>query len=1000
MRAMKQNIRFKGLSLTPDEQAVENGALAMSIGVELHNGSLRPSIVAGTTVTNVDGDIIYIHEVSNTAKNVAYAKTVTTTTTKTVTLYWQEMVEGATPIAFGNDVDASTVTGITSNGNTLIMMTTEGLRYFLWSKNTYKYLGERPPMIQLAFKMAPGSSMIKDVVNDNGITWRACATGRPLTPEEKYWPITDEADLTAMQKVSVLGCAYKYFVGDTDYSKKENLTLREDANDAAIGQLSSALLNAGYMYQPFYVRYCYKLWDGTKIMHSAPVLMFTDITYPECVLVYKVGDNSGSGSDHIHEAVLFASKLRYKCLNNDVYEQLKESWKDIVKSIDIYITPGISRYDENNVVKINTSESATTTYPEEAKWHKLTCSDVVSTTTCFRAKYDWAEGNYGWSEKLNKDKVSNMMDNEAGVFVDAVDVFPSRSPSTTSDFYHGLFTLNPLNDADWRKRLLNQDAYYLLSRFVIQEDAAPSAVEDDVKVESGILSNLEAQEAMISDSSPDDYYTHNGIIATTSYLYNSRINLTGITDVLFSGFPVTMLLSDCVTLWSNKLSLDILNETNIVNSKTQTIYNRDKTVRINSITVAVETDAGTKYVKTSFDEKVISLYDIATTFLFYPDSRAKEIWLTGSNDSIYFELAEHPLLNGAYHIGNIGCLTTSSYTRANLPVDIVYDNKYDNRGYIYTSASGNPFVYPAANRYKVGLGDVKAITSVTRAISQGQFGQFPMMAFATDGIYALEVSSSGSYSNVHPISREVITNTNALLQLDQSVAFVTKRGVSRIAGSDVADLSSMLNGVVPDLEAALALDNELLTSLSDGAKNPIKAMQSSKAIYDYSDKRLLFFVQKEGEYTGEILVYSADEGTWTYTVVNDGIRGVFCSYPYPYIHKSDGDLAILDTPYDYTASDTHDGLIITRTLKYDGVRNFISGFLQDYDMDVMRPDLYLWGSNDNRRWHYIGHSNRRQQTRIPGHTYKYFRAAVVFSDMKVNDLYHGIELDIKEKYTK
>ena len=48
---MQQSIRYKGLSLTPDEMAVENGALSLCGNLELHDGALRPAIVSGTPLS-------------------------------------------------------------------------------------------------------------------------------------------------------------------------------------------------------------------------------------------------------------------------------------------------------------------------------------------------------------------------------------------------------------------------------------------------------------------------------------------------------------------------------------------------------------------------------------------------------------------------------------------------------------------------------------------------------------------------------------------------------------------------------------------------------------------------------------------------------------------------------------------------------------------------------------------------------------------------------------
>ena len=76
---MQQSIRYKGLSLTPDEMAVENGALSLCGNLELHDGALRPSIVTGTKIpgklwVNEAGDtkLVYIHETNGYKNFIGY----------------------------------------------------------------------------------------------------------------------------------------------------------------------------------------------------------------------------------------------------------------------------------------------------------------------------------------------------------------------------------------------------------------------------------------------------------------------------------------------------------------------------------------------------------------------------------------------------------------------------------------------------------------------------------------------------------------------------------------------------------------------------------------------------------------------------------------------------------------------------------------------------------------------------------------------------------------
>ena len=74
---------------------------------------------------------------------------------------------------------------------------------------------------------------------------------------------------------------------------------------------------------------------------------------------------------------------------------------------------------------------------------------------------------------------------------------------------------------------------------------------------------------------------------------------------------------------------------------------------------------------------------------------------------------------------------------------------------VWVSEVNNPFVFNAQGVNTVGNGTIIGVVSNTRAISQGQFGQFPLFCFTSDGIWMLQTSSEGIYSASSPISREV-----------------------------------------------------------------------------------------------------------------------------------------------------------------------------------------------------------------------------------------------------
>ena len=149
---MQQSIRYKGLSLTPDEMAVENGALSLCGNLELHDGALRPSIVTGTplsqplTINGVVAKILYVHETGNYHHLIAIASSA---------IYWflQDGSLGSTKPIKSFDYEAS-VLSVNSIGNTLIIVATDGIHYALWVDGGYKYLPQKPPFVEISFSIS------------------------------------------------------------------------------------------------------------------------------------------------------------------------------------------------------------------------------------------------------------------------------------------------------------------------------------------------------------------------------------------------------------------------------------------------------------------------------------------------------------------------------------------------------------------------------------------------------------------------------------------------------------------------------------------------------------------------------------------------------------------------------------------------------------------------------------------------------------------------------
>lgn len=165
------------------------------------------------------------------------------------------------------------------------------------------------------------------------------------------------------------------------------------------------------------------------------------------------------------------------------------------------------------------------------------------------------------------------------------------------------------------------------------------------------------------------------------------------------------------------------------------------------------------------------------SYIFYPNPNAYKIvveYYQGTGEYIFQELKleKHAGLNGAYFFDNFKSADIPYTSEPIVSTDCIVSasNK------LYTSEVGNPFFFPLEGINTIGVGKVLGMASTTPALSQGQFGQFPLLVFATDGIWAMEVSPNGLYSVKQPISRDICSNPKSITQIDGAVIFISDKG--------------------------------------------------------------------------------------------------------------------------------------------------------------------------------------------------------------------------------
>lgn len=955
---MQQSIRYKGLSLTPDEMSVENGALSLCGNLELHDGALRPSIVTGTPLSQpltINGEvakILYVHETGNYHHLIAIASSA---------IYWflQDGSLGSTTPIKSFDYEAS-VLSVNSIGNTLIIVATDGIHYALWVDGGYKNLPQKPPFVEITFSI---SDDYPENYSNGGVDAEGSANGFREAFQQTTYSCNDVFDKVKMSLTDFMN-------GDV-----ECLTIKEDKQSdltqsiyALVNRTNNLIARKGRFYANFFVRYCYRMFDGSMIMHSSPVFIPVQIpdsymvlsanafsfnatdgvinTYDEFTFQREDGKNNTSRVHITKVAFIYYPRnvdLKYTIL--DAKRNELEKWKDVIKSVDIFITPPISNVDT---------------------------SEKISSLRTGRRNYMLGKGLLSLTYESGSSKIGG-----TSVYF----------PSLSQDAY--------------RNKLKNTSAFYKVCSLKISD--LTNYTTKKLPVDKNAVYQVSLQEQM-----KDDYKTHNSLFAQGGYVYNHRLNLYGMKEKLFQGFNGYVMLPGLYILKYDD-STD----------------NQKYRYKIQKIVVSLNTTSGTKYVESSdkfFSRQDIDVFMISNLVKFYPDSRADKMAIfckdSSDNDVIFvFPLEQCAELNGAMHMGDF----TDNFEQYKVEsFDYTVDDVVELSNKIYTSESDNAFYFPLNGINTVGIGTIQGIASTTRALSQGQFGQYPLMAFSTDGIWAMEVSSKGTYSSIHPISREVCSNPKSITQLDQSVLFATNRSISRIAESQVVSMSDVLDGPGFNISGSLGKflnffvdaegDSESVKTtkaqmrqLIDFTSSPIEFFQRCQVIYDYKNSRIfcLDVTQTSKTSTADTvaLCYSIKDNAWSTFLIQNVLTAIN-SYPHPYIQYRDGSVMVLDKGYDYEDTTEYHGIIVTRTLKFDedNVPVSITGYIHSLTSGSI-PVMWLYGSNDNQNWHYIGRLGGMKSSYMATHSYRFFRIAL-YLKMKSMNQYFATRLEIIRRFSK
>lgn len=521
----------------------------------------------------------------------------------------------------------------------------------------------------------------------------------------------------------------------------------------------------------------------------------------------------------------------------------------------------------------------------------------------------------------------------------------SKQNGEPTDTLHTSFLPDEKSDKDIRDELINKSVYYKIIETKAILFSERKTITSLAYMKNDVLTNLVEQEQLPYD----DYYGWTTKVAKKSYVYNKRINIFDIRRFPFKGF------NQFTAFGKIEEEIDKITYYVHISTPTMSCWVRSDEIRVDP-----------------------SFLDC---FFFYPDTHADKLIAVKNGQSVCLSLIleRHPKLNGSYAFHELPDIQ-QQYLNDDLSDEeipkVTLDAYETLDSQILTSEVNNPFVFNASGDNTVGTGKILGIVANTEAVSQGQFGQYPLMVFTNEGIYGLSVSSEGLYVASYPISREVCNDDSPLVPTDRLVFFVSKKGLMAASGGQVACMSEQMRGKVPQNFTAL------------GSEKFLDFLKDCFIAYDYRDSLLRIFSK------GKSYQYIYNMVDRTFCMVNNGIeaQSVVNDYPDNLIQDTAGNVYSLTNKPDMNDdTNTYDGTIVTRPLKLGGSLTLKSLRKIKHLVNSMQGNLSLeiWASNNAKNWCQL-HS-------LTGKPWSYFVFRYKLTNFKANDSFTGTIVRVQNR---
>ena len=653
---------------------------------------------------------------------------------------------------------------------------------------------------------------------------------------------------------------------------------------------------------PFFVRYALRLYDGSYVCPSAPCLMCPSTELAP--QVWAAGGTSGGKWDTYTAAVV--SELRFRLTDNVSLD----AWEGLVDGIAIAVSQPIYSYNMG------------------AEWSAKENTIKVGRTADEAEAYAYGEfddTNGGFSSQWLFNRNNNLVSNPLIIRLPQFD----KTRQAENIRANGIFYIVSEMDID---ELPQADTWTTVS----MEEHALETLECRRRLDDNPLS--------LSSFKPD-----------VTAIYNSRLMLGNVCERKFRGYKPGMMAG----LAGNRLD-------------------------DNSVSATLEYKATVKFVEDGAAYQLCEL-DSSTRnsaplfWFFYPSVNAKEVVIWRKIYPAFYQRARlqlqpHTTMVGAFWFDNFNQprwsepktydqLGLDERQELYLPVagaDIVRQNQ------ILQSEVNNPFLFTAARSCSVGDGIVRGMSAAVKALSQGQFGQFPLYVFTSTGIWAMEVGSDGELISKQPVARDPVADCHAILPTDSAVVFATSQGLKIIAGSDVKGISSQLEGTQADvgalLEGVYQPYDHLLANIPDDFNSGVGAYRLA---YDYPNNLIHIYIP---QLTQAHLVCSLTTGSYAMVSQDDNPDAIVADWPDTIVQQGTALVRYARRRY----GQCRQGMLLTRPIPLNGgselgrLRDLRVLYTKTCDNSSVRT-LVLASNNKYRWW---------PMESLNSHSYRWVRIAI------------------------